>query len=87
MARTSIKHSSKTAGAGGIGSIRPTIPSLRHWRRRRERRRNACGPIRSRCRRGSGGRSRWKQRHGALETQKKLPPPAFARWSRSSVWS
>ena len=26
------------------------------------------------CRRGSGGRSRRKQRHGAQETQKKLPP-------------
>jgi hypothetical protein len=79
MARTSIKHSSKTAGAGGIGSMRPTIPSLRHWRRRRERRRKACGWILSSYRRGSGGRSRRKQRHGALETQKKVDPPRICQ--------
>jgi Staphylococcal nuclease homologue len=35
----------------------------------------AYGLIHTPCRRGSGGRSRRKQRHGAQETQKKLPPP------------
>ena len=55
MAPTSITNWSKTAGAGGTGSMRLEIRCLKGWRRKHERRRKACGLIRSRCRRGSGG--------------------------------
>ena len=57
MAPTSITHWSKTAGAGGIGSMRQGIPCWKAWRRTHEKRRKVCGKIRSRCHRGSGERA------------------------------
>jgi hypothetical protein len=56
MVPTSMTSWFKTAGPGGIGSMRREIRCWKGWRRRRERRRKACGPIRGRCRRGSIGR-------------------------------
>jgi hypothetical protein len=41
----------------GIGSMRRGIQCWKSWSRKPERRRKVCGPIRSRCRRGSGGNS------------------------------
>ena len=57
MAPTSITRWSKTAGGGGIGSMRRQIRCWKGWRTKREMRRKACGLIRSRCHRGSGGKS------------------------------
>ena len=75
MARTSTTNSSNRAGAGGIGSMRQEIRCWKSWRRKHERDGKACGPIRSRCRRGSGGsgsqemrNSRSCDRHSCLST-------------------
>lgn len=46
----------KRVGAAGIGSMRRGIRCSKGWRKQREKRGTGCGPIRSRCRRGSGGR-------------------------------
>ena len=42
--------------AGGIGSMRRGIRCWKGWRRKHERRREGCGLIRTRCRRGYCGR-------------------------------
>jgi hypothetical protein len=55
MDRTSIRNLSGKAGAGGIENMHQGIRSLKGWRRKHESHGLACGPIRSRCRRGSGG--------------------------------
>ena len=47
---------SKTADAGGIGSMRQGIARWRALRLKRERRSVGCGLTRIRCRRGSGGK-------------------------------
>ena len=52
MGPTSITRSSKTARAGGIGSMRQGIQCWKGYRRKPERPRMACGLIRSWCRRG-----------------------------------
>ena len=41
----STTHSSKTAGAGGIESMRQVIPCSKGWRRKHEKPRKACGLI------------------------------------------
>ena len=56
MAPTSITCWSKTAGAGGTENMRQGMLFSKNLRRQHERSGKACGPIRSRCRRGSGGR-------------------------------
>jgi hypothetical protein len=56
MAPTSTIRWSKTAGAGGIGSMRREIRCWKDSKSQHERPRKACGLIRSRYRRGSGER-------------------------------
>ena len=52
---THVPPHAKTDGAGGIGSMHREIPCWKGWRRKPEKRRGACGSIRSRSRHGSGG--------------------------------
>jgi hypothetical protein len=56
MAPTSTTRWSKTAGAGGIENMRQKTRCWKGFSKKRERRGKECGPIRSRCRRGRGGR-------------------------------
>src|SRR6267143_7150018 len=52
MAPTSITRWSKTAGYGGIGSMRRGMSSSKDWRGKHERGGKGCGLIRNPCRRG-----------------------------------
>jgi len=52
MGRTSITRWSRTAGAGGTGSMRRSIPNLRNWRAKHEPRKKVCGLILHPFRRG-----------------------------------
>jgi hypothetical protein len=69
---TSIRNSSGGASAGGIVATRLGIRCWKGWRRKHERPRKACGPIRSRCRRGSGGRG---SKHIGGRTAGGIPVP------------
>ena len=53
MALTLITRSSRTAGVGGIGSMRREMQYLKGWRGTHEKPGKACGAILSRCRHGS----------------------------------
>ena len=54
---------SSRAGAGGFGSTRQGIRCWKGWRMTRARGGKACGPIHSRCRRGSGGSGAGEKPH------------------------
>ena len=74
----------KTASAGGIGSMRRGMLNMRNWKQKRERPEKACGLTRILCRRGSGGRgagerARWSDFRGRVTD---VFPPTY----RATLW-